>query len=215
MTIRPYTVWTVEWRTGSVSESYITTDGQSASLFSNKAPIWGLRPDFYYRQTVAGLIMWGALSDERAGLLFTTAAGPRKRSHFRVRVADLLIWGALSDERTCLPFTTAAGPRQRSHFRVRVPWDWWPYFTVSDSILPQPGGPGPRIYIPQGQGGPVILPGTRFPFRRLLRLAGLRWRYSNPRMKNCEWSPWEYTRHVPHRGRASLLENVSCYLFMV
>jgi hypothetical protein len=31
-----------------VSLSYITTDGQSASLSWNKAPICGLRPDFYY-----------------------------------------------------------------------------------------------------------------------------------------------------------------------
>jgi hypothetical protein len=46
--------------------------------------------------------------------------------------------------------------------------------------VPQPGGPSPRIYIPQEQGGPVIPPGTGFPFRRLLRLAGLRWRYLNP-----------------------------------
>jgi hypothetical protein len=38
--------------------------------------------------------------------------------------------------------------------------------------LPQPGGPGSRIYIPQEQGGPVIPPGTGFPFCRLLRLAG-------------------------------------------
>jgi hypothetical protein len=38
--------------------------------------------------------------------------------------------------------------------------------------------PGPRIYIPQEQVGPVIPPGTGFLFRRLLRLAGLRWRYS-------------------------------------
>jgi hypothetical protein len=45
---------------------------------------------------------------------------------------------------------------------------------------PQPGGQGPRIYIPQEQGGPVIPPGTGFTFRRLLRLAGLRWRYWNP-----------------------------------
>jgi hypothetical protein len=37
----------------------------------------------------------------------------------------------------------------------------------------------PPIYIPQEQGGPVIPPGTGFPFCRLLRLAGLRWRYSN------------------------------------
>jgi hypothetical protein len=69
------------------SESYITTDGQSASLSWNKAPIWGSRPDFYHCQTVAGLLMWGAFSDERTGLSFTTAAGLRQRSHFRVGVA--------------------------------------------------------------------------------------------------------------------------------
>jgi hypothetical protein len=67
------------------SESYVTTDGQSASLSWNKVPIWGLQPDFYYCQTVTGLLMWGALSDERTGLSFTTA-GPRQRSHSRARV---------------------------------------------------------------------------------------------------------------------------------
>jgi hypothetical protein len=51
---------------------------------------------------------------------------------------------------------------------------------VSPASNPQTRGPGPRIYVPQWQGGPVIAPGTRFPFRRFLRLAGLRWRYSNP-----------------------------------
>jgi hypothetical protein len=101
------------------SESYVATDGQSASLSWNKAPIWGLRPDFYYCQTVAGLLMWDALSHERTGL----------------------------------SITIAAGPRQRSHSRVRVPWD-------SQYIL---------------------LPQIRdFPFRRHLRLAGIRWRYSTP-----------------------------------
>jgi hypothetical protein len=55
-----------------------------------------------------------------------------------------------------------------------------PAFTVSDSRLFQPGGPGRRIYIPQEQDGPVILPGTGFFFYRLLRLAGLRWWYSKP-----------------------------------
>jgi hypothetical protein len=68
------------------SESYITTDGQSASLSWNKAPMWGSQQDFYYCQTVAGLLMWGALSDERTCLPFTITAGPRQRSHFRVRV---------------------------------------------------------------------------------------------------------------------------------
>jgi hypothetical protein len=51
---------------------------------------------------------------------------------------------------------------------------------LSHLRLPQPGVPGSRIYIPQEQGGPVIPEGTGFPLRRLLRLAGLRWRYSNP-----------------------------------
>jgi hypothetical protein len=37
-----------------------------------------------------------------------------------------------------------------------------------------------RARFPQEQGGPVIPPDTGFPLRRLLRLAGLRWRYSNP-----------------------------------
>jgi hypothetical protein len=70
------------------SESYITTDGQSASLSWNEAPAWGLRPYFFffYCQTFAGLLMWGALSDERTGVSFTIAPGPRQRSHFRVRV---------------------------------------------------------------------------------------------------------------------------------
>jgi hypothetical protein len=40
--------------------------------------------------------------------------------------------------------------------------------------------PGPRIYIPQEQGGPVTPPGTGFAFRRLLLLSGLQWRFSNP-----------------------------------
>jgi hypothetical protein len=34
-----------------------------------------------------------------------------------------------------LSFTIAAGSRQRIHSRVRVPWDWRPYFTISDSRL--------------------------------------------------------------------------------
>jgi hypothetical protein len=72
-----------------------------------------------------------------------------------------------------LSFITAAGPRQRGHSRARVPWDSWPYFIVSDSSLPQHGGPGPRIYMPQEQGDPVIPPGTEFPFHRLLRLDSL------------------------------------------
>jgi hypothetical protein len=70
----------------SESESYVTTDGRSASLSWNKAPIWGLRPDLYYCLTFAGLLMWGALTDERTGLSFAIATGTRQRSNSRVRV---------------------------------------------------------------------------------------------------------------------------------
>jgi hypothetical protein len=70
----------------SESESYVTTDGQSASLSWNKAPIWGFRPDLDYCQTVVGLLLWGVLSDERSGLSFVYAAGPCQRSLSRVRV---------------------------------------------------------------------------------------------------------------------------------
>jgi hypothetical protein len=70
-----------------------------------------------------------------------------------VTVTVLFLWGALSDERSGLSFVCAAGPCQRSLSRVRIPWDLRPYFTVTH---------------------------LRLPFRRLLRLAGSRWRYSTP-----------------------------------
>jgi hypothetical protein len=54
------------------------------------------------------------------------------------------------------------------------------YFSVSDLRFLKPSRTCPGVYIPQEQGGTVIPSGTGFPFRRLLRLAGLRWRYSNP-----------------------------------
>jgi hypothetical protein len=41
---------------------------------------------------------------------------------------------------------------------------------LSHLRLPQPRGPGSRIYNPQEKGGPVIPPGIGFPLRRLLRL---------------------------------------------
>jgi hypothetical protein len=81
-------VWISGWSLVSriESESYVTTDGQSASLSCSKAPIWGLRADFHYWETVAVLLMRGALSDERTGLSFIIAADPRQLSHSRVRV---------------------------------------------------------------------------------------------------------------------------------
>jgi hypothetical protein len=87
-------------QTETESETYVTTDGLSASLSWNKAPILGLRSDLYYCLTVASLLIWGAFSDERTGLSFTIAAGSRQRSHFRVRVPYFTV----SDLR--LPFSS-------------------------------------------------------------------------------------------------------------
>jgi hypothetical protein len=99
------------------SQSYIMTDGQLASLSWNKAPIWGLQPDLYYCQTVAGLLMWGTLSDDWTGLSFTTAAGPCQHSHSRVRVpSDHILLSQIRD----------------FHFRhlLRLAGLWWRYSTL-------------------------------------------------------------------------------------
>jgi hypothetical protein len=70
----------------SQSQSYVTTDGQPASLSWYKAPIWGLRPDLYYSYDNYGVFfLWGALSDERTGLTFLYASGPCQRNLSLVR----------------------------------------------------------------------------------------------------------------------------------
>jgi hypothetical protein len=61
---------TINWLSQNQNQNYVTTDGQSASLSWCQAPIWDLRPDFFCL-TVAGLLTWGALCDERTGLSFT------------------------------------------------------------------------------------------------------------------------------------------------
>jgi hypothetical protein len=88
----------------------VTTDGQP-SLSWNKAPFWGLRPDLYYCLTVAGLLIWGALFDERTGLSFTIAAGPCQRCLSRVRVSwDSRPYFTVSDLR--LPFSSPPTTRR-------------------------------------------------------------------------------------------------------
>jgi hypothetical protein len=65
-----------------IFQSYVMTDGQSVSMSS---PHLGPKNRFLLL-SVAGLLMWGALSDERTWLSFTIASGPRQRSHSQVRV---------------------------------------------------------------------------------------------------------------------------------
>jgi hypothetical protein len=46
----------------------------------------GAYGQIFISQRITGLLMWGALSDERTGLSFAIAAGPRHRSHSRIQV---------------------------------------------------------------------------------------------------------------------------------
>jgi hypothetical protein len=87
------------------------TDGQPASLSWNKAPIWGIRPDLYYCLTVAGLLIWGSLSDERPCLPFTIPAGPRQRSHVLVRVS-YYSWPYFTVSDSRLPFLSPPTTRR-------------------------------------------------------------------------------------------------------
>jgi hypothetical protein len=70
----------------SLSMSLTLRPTVSRPVYLGIKQFWGLRPDLYYCLTVTGLVIWGTFSDERTGLSFTIAAGPRQRSHFRVRV---------------------------------------------------------------------------------------------------------------------------------
>jgi hypothetical protein len=95
----------------------------TATLSWNQAPIWGLRPDLYYCQTVAGLLRWGALSDERTGLPFTIAAGARQHSNSWVRVPwDSRPYFNVSD--STLPFSSPPTIR-KSTVEVFDPASTW------------------------------------------------------------------------------------------
>jgi hypothetical protein len=49
--------------------------------------IWAKNPDFFLlSDSYTSLLMWGALSQERTGLSFSTDAGPSQRSHSRAQV---------------------------------------------------------------------------------------------------------------------------------
>jgi hypothetical protein len=104
--------------------------------------------------------------------------------------------------------------RQHSTVRVWIPRGSRPYFIVA--ILETPPtwrARPPYLYLP-GTGWPSYTPGHWVPFRRLLRLAGLLWRYSIPLshgktyLKICKNNLWEelfpcfpLLPHEPHRKR--------------
>jgi hypothetical protein len=87
------------------------------------SPIWGPRPDFCYCQTITGLWMWGALSDERTGMSFTISAGPRP--------AQLFSGPSPAGPMTifyCLRFYTHQTWRARSRiYTPGIRWHWVPF----------------------------------------------------------------------------------------
>jgi hypothetical protein len=116
------------------SWSKFTTDSQSASMSWCQAPIWDLWPIF--------LSPWNFLQTD----------------------ACLLFCSALSDERMGLQFTvqlllglaravTLGSKSRRTHGHI----------LLSHLRIPQPGGPGSRLY-PPGTGWPSYTPGQWVPF---------------------------------------------------
>jgi hypothetical protein len=104
-------------------------------------------------------------------LVSDTHLGPMSKFHYCNTFSGLLIWDVLSDGRTGLYFEIAAAPRQLNHSPIRVSRGPRPYFSLfrGSSLLRRPV---PRIYFPQGQGGPVMFPGAAYPFSPYLDFQG-------------------------------------------
>jgi hypothetical protein len=150
------------------------TNGQSASLSWCQAPIWGLRPDFRYCQTAAGLLMWGALSIEKTGLSkssynwWSVSQSVLVYDLISVIVIQLCVYwcgapflmrGQVRHLQLLLALASAVvlkSESYRTHDHILL---------SLESRLHQPRGSGPCIYITH--------------FHCLLWLAGLQWRYSN------------------------------------
>jgi hypothetical protein len=143
------------------------------------SPICDPKPDFYYCQTVSGLLMWGTVSDKRIAVVWNCYWPSPAQSFLGLSPVGLAtIFYSL---RFDTPPTWRARP--------------------------------PYLY-PPGTGWPFIPPSTGFPFRRLLRLAALRWRYSTPPPHIIQLSTLNLvslitSRHVPCRKHRSSVACVS------
>jgi hypothetical protein len=95
----------------SQNQSHIATGGRSISKSWCRAPSAAHDQIFITLWLLRSLFSWGALPDERTGLSFVYAAGPRQRSHSRVRVPwDLRPYFIVSDSR--LPFSSPPTTRR-------------------------------------------------------------------------------------------------------
>jgi hypothetical protein len=133
----------------NTSSSFIATDGQPASLFWCRVPYLGSMTRLLLLSHTCDLHVDGRL--------------PWREDGSVIYSYNLLSLSGPSPAELMTTFYCL----------------YWDHIWLSHTTLPQLGGPDSCIYTPQEQGGPVIPPGTGFPFCRLLRLARLRWRYSN------------------------------------
>jgi hypothetical protein len=130
----------VEWTTCiSQSQSYITTDSQLDSLSWCQTP-----PSWTHDQFFPSFFCIDNCRFLDVGASSLT----------RGRVCNLLIQLVLGLARA----VTLGARSRRTHDHI----------LLSHLRLPEPGGPGPCIYISQEQGGPVTPLDTGFPFCRLL-----------------------------------------------
>jgi hypothetical protein len=95
------------------SQSYVTTDGQPASLSWNKAPIWGLQPDLDCCLTVAGLLIWVSRY---------ISSGRNDRKHL-----------SFPYPRKCLLTNRTVYPRKR-----RLVTDWFPRIHFHGNVFAYP-----------------------------------------------------------------------------
>jgi hypothetical protein len=91
--------------------------------------------------------------------------------------------------------TIVSGPFHSSHFWVDVPQNSRPYFAVSFETPPTWRARSTYLY-PPGTGWPSYTPGHWVSICRLLRLAGLRWRYSNTHPHDRWGTKWIYICYV-------------------
>jgi hypothetical protein len=102
---------------------------------------------------------------------------------------------------------------------AEVPQNSRPYFTVSSETTPTWRARSLYLYPPR-TGWPSYIPGHWVPFCRLLRLAGLRWRYSNPPPQGCLGIPVNVQMHsrrphsyyTPCSSHPPLLDHPNCIL---
>jgi hypothetical protein len=94
---------------------------QSASLSWCQAPIWGLRPELYYCQTVAGLLVWGALWRENGSPVYNCCWSSPAQSFLGPNPAGLVTIFY------CLRFETPPTWKARSSYLYRPGTGWSSY----------------------------------------------------------------------------------------